>query len=241
MSVRFYNTTGWLVGLDFHMFQAAAPPDPLPVPVPLFPHVTVVKLSWGIASEKSKLANVTSDGASMLQRGHALKMTPHVFVPCAVPHPLEALQIGIVMLNAKTTCVMGVASVTGGREELATCLAGWWGLNVDCSSPVDAPLGHVFNGNTVRTTPTVADYVNALISAAIAPIQTLLEYVLPKGSFIVKFLKKYKSIKKKVKLAEQVVKYLLKQIGKTIPMPSDLEKKIDKKREELVRKLLGGH
>lgn len=241
MSVRFYNTTGWMVGLDMHMFQAAVPPDPLPVPLPLFPHVTVVKLSWGIASEKSKLANVTSDAAPMLQKGHRLKMTPHVFVPCALPHPAEALQIALVVLNAKTTCVMGVVSVTGGGEGLATCLAGWWGLNVDCSSPVDVPTGHVFNGNTVRTTPALADYVNAGIDVALAPLMTLLETVLPKGSKALKWLKKYKEIKKKAKVAEQIFKYLFKQIGKTVPTPTDVEKKIDKAREDLVRKLLGGY
>ena len=33
-----------------------------------------------------------------------------------------------------------------------------------------------------------------------------------------------------------------KKINKTLPvLPSDIEKKIDKKREELIRKLLGGH
>jgi hypothetical protein len=168
-------------------------------------------------------------------------MVPHVFIPVPILHPIEPVQLAQVIGTAKMTCVMGVASVTGAGEGLATCLAGWWGLNLDCSNPVDVPTGNVFNGNTVRTSPTVADYVNALVDVALSPLQTLLEYALPKGSAIVKVLKKYKDIKKKVKLAEQVIKYLLKQIGKSLPMPSDLEKKIDKKREELIRKLLGGY
>jgi len=240
MSVRFYNTTGWVVGIDLHPFQMFVPPDPLPVPMPCFPHLVVVPLSWGFSAEKSKLKNVTADGAPMLQKGHKLKLVPP-HLGLGPPHPLELLTWAGVMAGSKTTCVMGVASVTGCGEPLATCLAGFWGLNLDCASPVNTPSGNVFNGNTVRTTPALSDYVNAGMEVVLANLETFIEHCLPKGSKVLKWFKKYKDIKKKTKLAEQVLKYLLKQINKTIPMPSDLEKKIDKAREELIRKLLGGH
>ena len=42
MSVCFYNTKGWMVGIDIDMFQAAAPPDPLPIPILVQPHSSVV-------------------------------------------------------------------------------------------------------------------------------------------------------------------------------------------------------
>lgn len=240
MSVRFYNTTGKMVGIDLHLFQMFVPPDPLPVPVPCFPHFVYAPLSWGYSAEKSKLENVTSDGAAMLQKGHKLKMIlPHFGL--GLPHPLEAVQWAGVVLSSKTTCIMGVASVTGCGEPLATCLAGWWGLNLNCSSPVDLPSGHVFNGNTVRTTPALSDYANAAIDVVLGNLMNVIEMALPKGSKWMKWFKKLKDIKKKSKLAEQIIKYLFKEISKTIPMPSDLEKKVDKAREDLIRKLLGGH
>ncbi len=242
MSVCFYNTKGWMVGIDIHMFQAAAPPDPLPIPILFHPHIAVVKLSWGICSEKTKLKKVTSDGAPMLQKGHKLKMVPHVFVPCALPHPAEALQIAQVILSSKTTCVMGVASVTGGGEPLATCLHESIGANVDCSSPVDLASGLVHSGNTVRTTPATSDYVNAGIDLALGVLDKAIELLVKKpDGKDPGWMKRYKEIKKKGKIAEQIVKYLLKKIDKTLPMPSDLEKKVTKMREDLIRKLLGGH
>ena len=239
MSVCFYNTKGWMVGIDVHMFQMAVPPDPLPVTMPFFPHAVGVKLSWGFCSEKSKLKNVTSDGAPMLQKGHKLKMVPHIGL--GLPHPVEAIQIAAVIASSKTTCVMGVAGVTGGGEPLATCLYDSIGANVNCFSPVDVPSGVVHNGNTVHTTPSAADWVNAGIDLALGALEKAIEMCLPKGSSVLKWFKKYTELKKKEKLAEQVVKYLLKQIDKTLPMPSDMEKKVTKAREDFIRKLLGGH
>mgnify|MGYP000927353184 FL=1 len=119
MSVRFYNTTGWMVGIDLHLFQMLIPPDPLPVPVPCYPHFVVVKLSWGFAAEKSKLKNATSDGAPMLQKGHKLKLIPP-HLGLGLPHPVgEFLEWLTVMAGSKTTCVMGLASLTGCGEPLA--------------------------------------------------------------------------------------------------------------------------
>lgn len=238
MSVRFYNTAGWMIGVDLHRYQAVGPG--VPIPIPFHPHIVVVPLSWSISAEKSRLQNVTSDGEPMLQKGHKLKMIPHVPIPYPLPHLAETAELAQVLVSSKTTCVMGVASVTGGGEPLATCLAGWWGLNVDCFSPVDAPSGHVFNGNTVRTSPTLADYVNAGIDVALGGLEKAIEMILPDGS-VKKWFKTITKLKKRIKMAEQVVKYILKKLDKTMPMPSDLEKKIDKKREEFVRKLLGGH
>lgn len=239
MSVRFYNTTGKMVGIDLHLFQMLVPLDPAPVPVPCFPHFVYAPLSWGFASETSKLKNVTSDGAPMLQKGHKLKLVIHFGL--GLPHPAEVAQLACVIAGSKTTCIMGVASVTGCGEPLATCLAGFWGLNLNCSSPVDLPSGHVFNGNTVRTTPALSDYANAAIDVVLGNLMNVIEMALPKGSKWLKWFKKFKDIKKKSKLAEQIIKYLFKEISKTIPMPSDLEKKVDKAREDLIRKLLGGH
>ncbi len=242
MSVCFYNTKGWMVGIDVHMFQMAVPPDPLPVTMPFFPHAVGVKLSWGFCSEKSKLKNVTSDGAPMLQKGHKLKMVPHVFVPCALPHPLEAVQIAAVIASSKTTCVMGVESVTGGGAPLATCLIGFWGLNVDCSSPVDIPSGNVFNGNTVRTSPSAADYVNAGIDVAFGAIEKAIELLIeplvkkPNGENA-EWFETYKDWRERQENLDQVIKY----IQRKVPSASDIEEHLAKIREDIVHKLLGGH
>ncbi len=53
---------------------------------------------------------------------------------------------------------MGVASVTGEQHELATCLLGGFGINNNCS---DLPgiVNAVVNLNSVKTSPTLGDYL----------------------------------------------------------------------------------
>ncbi len=236
MSVCFYNTKGWMVGIDVHMFQMAVPPDPLPVTMPFFPHAVGVKLSWGFCSEKSKLKNVTSDGAPMLQKGHKLKMVPHIGL--GPPHPVEPLQLAAVIASSKTTCVMGVESVTGAGEPLATCLYDSIGANVNCFSPVDVPSGFVHNGNTVHTTPSAADYVNAGIDVAFGAIERAIELLIKKpNGETPDWFKTYKDWRERQKNLDQVIKY----IQRKVPTASEVEKKLTKMREDLVHKLLGGH
>ncbi|MBK8253264.1 MAG: hypothetical protein IPK82_11435 [Polyangiaceae bacterium] len=240
MSVRFYNTTGVMVGVDLHSYHACVPPDPFPVFIPFHPHVVGETFRSPICDGKSKLNNITADAAPMLQKDHKFYVFPHIPIPVPPPYPTEVTQVALAIAGSKTTCVMGVASVTGAGQPLATCLAGWWGLNLDCSSPLDIPSGAVFNGNTVRTQPAISDYANAILDIALGSVLKGLELLLPAGKAkkIVKSIIKYK---KKVKIVEQVFKEIMKQVGEVVPTPSDFEKKFDKKREEFVRKLLGGH
>lgn len=233
MSVCFYNTKGQMVGIDAHKFQMAVPPDPAPVPLPLFPYAVYVPLSWGICDTKSIVKTVTSNGAPMIQKDHKKKMVPHLFLPVALPHPFQAVQNAAIIATGKTTCVMAVSSVTGGGEELATCLARCWGLNENCCEPIPAPSGHVINPNTVQTTPSAADYVNALISYASSVFWKLVP-------------KPVQYLRIGLKAVDAVVKYLVKKYPPSPDSPtpmlySDMEKKVTKAREDFIRTLLGGH
>lgn len=233
MSVNFYTTKGWMVGVDTHKFQSALPPDPAPVPIPIFPYAVFAPLSWGFCDPKSIVQRVTANGAPMIQKGHKKKLVPHVFLPLALPHPFQAVENAAIILKGSTACEMAVSSVTGMGEELATCLAGFWGLNENCDEPVPWATGHVFQSNTVKTAPSLADYVNAALGLA--------------GSVFLSLLPKpIKKIRKVLKVVDAVVKYLYKhyKAAPDSPTPklwSDAEKWATKKREAFVRKLLGGH
>ena len=230
MSVHFYNTRGWMVGIDSHKFQMAVPPDPAPVPIPFFPYFAGVPLSWGICDPKSIVRTVTANGAPVLQKGHKKKMVPHVFVPCALPHPFQAVQGAAVIAKARTVCVMAVSSVTGGGASLATCLAGGWGLNANCFDPVPAPSGNVINPNTVQTTPSSADYVNAAIDLALSIVEKLLP-------------KPISTVYKGLKGVDAVLKYLFKRFPRAPDSPapvllSDYLDDLTRRREDFIRKLL---
>ncbi len=145
MSVHFYNTRGWMVGIDSHKFQMAVPPDPAPVPIRFFPYFVGVPLSWGICDTKSIVRTVTANGAPVLQKGHKKKMVPHVFVPCALPHPFQAVQGAAVIAKARTVCVMAVSSVTGAELRWPpVSRAAGVGMPT-ASEPVPAPSGNVIN------------------------------------------------------------------------------------------------
>ena len=63
---------------------------------------------------------------------------------------------------------MSVHSVTGEKEALDTCLAWHIGLNVNCDDvPFDLWNALVLNPNSVKTTPTLGDFLGALAAYAV--------------------------------------------------------------------------
>lgn len=231
MSTNFYNTNGSMNGVDMHMYQALIPPDPLPVPIPLHPHYTHVGFGWGISKEKTIVRSVTSEGFPMLQKGHEIWMFTHIPFPILPPYwPTEVPQLGWIWAAAKTTAVMSVHSVTAKGEALATCLKGAWGANENCDSPFDAPTGVTHNSNSVQTTPTAGDYANAALGAAWNSIGSLLP------GHIAEIWEKAEEFREWVDMIEEELEdWLDKEFWW-----KHTEEEIQKKREEIIRKLLGG-
>ncbi len=169
MSANFLDKSGLAAGIDAHMYFTVAPPPapPVPVPVPMLPHSVgsahfAMSRSWRIAH------SVTTDGWAVLQSSWAMILVPHGPLTGAPPHPAaEIVNIAAIILTSSAAPQLTAHSVSGEGGALCTAILGCWGLNLDCG---DAPVfgaSHDLNLNSVKTSPTLGDYVAALLSAVL--------------------------------------------------------------------------
>jgi hypothetical protein len=161
MSANFLDKGGWMVGsVDLHMFLT---PGPANVPVPAFavyfvvcPHRAASR-SWRIAH------SVTTEGKATLQNNWSMLIVPHIALGVLPPHaaaqPPNAM---LVTLGGTAAPTMSVHSVTGEKQALLTALAGFFGFNLDCGLP-SLPSGLDFNPNSVKTSPTLGDYIGSFV------------------------------------------------------------------------------
>ena len=168
MSANFYNGEGQMLGVDCHTaWMIGGPPltaVTVGVRVPFAPHIVFLPLFTGWpATYYKETGTVSSNFWKMLQDGYDWYLVPHI--PTL---PLSKI-VGAAIL-AKTIAesgskpLMSVHSVTGEGEPLATSIYGWFGLNVDCwDSGLSIPSGVVKQPNSVVTSPTVGDYVGAVV------------------------------------------------------------------------------
>ena len=95
-------------------------------------------------------------------------LVPHGPLPGAPPHPAaEPINLAAIILTSTAAPQLNVHSVSAEGGALCTAILGCWGLNLDCG---DAPVfgaSHDLNLNSVKTSPSLGDYVAALLSAAL--------------------------------------------------------------------------
>jgi len=164
MSANFLNTSGYCQGCDFHTYFAEGP-DFVPVPVFGFPHVVTAvhegpSKTWLIAN------TVTTDAKPTLQGGWGMLLVSHVPFP-NVPHPVaEPAKLAVVILVSSAAPQLAVEGVTGERKPLLSEIYGFYGLNLDCSEAPWFLGGSVdINVNSVRTSPTLSDFLQAIFGA----------------------------------------------------------------------------
>jgi hypothetical protein len=162
MSANFYDLSAVMAGVDLHTYLAAG--GPVPVPTPLTPHAVAVPFTWTATIYKAT-ASVRADGERMIQLGYDIYLVPHFPLTALPPHPvLEAVALAKTILASGSEARMAVHSVTGCGEPLATCLAGFFGVNVNCWDPMPSgPTGPVICVSSVKTSPSAGDYVGALV------------------------------------------------------------------------------
>jgi hypothetical protein len=164
MSVNFCDDSGIMAGMDNHIFLVLAPPA-IPVPTPAVHFVGLI-FKWPPSVKRA--STLTSDSWKMEQDGFDCYLVPHIPFPPGPAHPGElAWWATMVFLPSGTKCPMSVHKVTGDGEPLATCLVFCIGMNMNCNDPCDLPTDLVFNMNTVKTQPTLGDYLGALFGAAL--------------------------------------------------------------------------
>jgi hypothetical protein len=161
MLANFLDTSGHCWGFDPHQYIALGP-EGIPLPIPLKPHFITAKhngdsRTWRIAR------TVTTDGNPVLQGNWAMILVAHFSIPVPEPHPLETVMIAVIIGASSAAPQLTVHAVTGENNPLLTEISGSDGLNLDCG---DLPaLSYDYNANTVMTTPSLGDYLGALVSA----------------------------------------------------------------------------
>jgi hypothetical protein len=190
MSVNFYDNSGVMVGVDFHVFYQLAPPVMAGVPVPSA-HAVAAPFLWPPATFGKRTGKVKSDGWKMIQAEFTLFLVPHV--PAHLPSDwggLESGQLTVVIATSNSKAKMKVHGVTGQGAPLATCLAGPVGLNFNCKG-----AGGVLDINSVKTKPTWGDYLTLALGMALDAaldkawekgLEKILEKIAEKRHFVIK-------------------------------------------------------
>lgn len=165
MSSNFLDKTGICFGGDWHIYYAAGA-GPAPVPKPLSAHI--VFCAHFSASRAWRIAHsVTTDGSAVLQNNWAMLLVPHIPAPPpGPPHPAaEGANLAAIILASSSSPQLSAHSVTGQGQALLTSIVACVGANLDCSD-LPAPGGMLdINLNTVKTTPTLGDYIAAYVGA----------------------------------------------------------------------------
>lgn len=165
MSSNLLNKSGVMAGIDFHTYITIGPLG-VPVPVPFCPHVVggahfLISRLWRIAF------TVTTDGWATLQNNWALMVFTHVPEPAGPPHPTEGANIAIIVITSSSAPQLSAHSVTVEKQAVLTAIYSAFGLNLDCGT-VPSPTGVDLNLNTVVTTPTLGDYLSAVLGALLS-------------------------------------------------------------------------
>ena len=109
--------------------------------------------------------SVTTGGCNVLQSGFAMLFVPHVPVLAPPPHPLYEPPLLVMAIPTSTSApVMSAHSVTNSGQALATAIVRPAGRNLDCGLQPQ-PTGIDVNLNSVKTSPTLGDYLGAAVGA----------------------------------------------------------------------------
>lgn len=179
MSVNFYNLFGVMIGVDLHKGMAGGP----------YPHVVALPFAPWLCTFNKWVRSVTTDGIWTIQDGCDWYVVPHVPVPPQNPDALAKLPETIASSGSKA--FMSVHSVTGGGSPLATTLWSLVGANANCQEyGLSLPTDIVVQGNSVKTTPTLGDYLGAAAGLAIDNVIGMLTELLVPDAVIKHILRR---------------------------------------------------
>jgi hypothetical protein len=162
-------------GLDHHnglywvnvwtrLAPVGAPPVPIPPgmsPSPYSIHgVQYMATDWFSMDDKSH-ANILADGSPVFSRNHTIKRTIHC------PPGINFAVVSTIAFST-STFKLGVASVQGNGEPLASTLWGPAFVTVQCGDPASLPTGAGLAPGTVHVSWTGADMEQAFYEWALA-------------------------------------------------------------------------
>lgn len=151
MSAMFYTNRTVMVGTDLHKCNSD-----------LDPHVVFV----GCANVGTgRTGTVTADALPMIRSDFSNFLVPHVCVPLSEP---ALVFLALTNLGSSSKPFLKVQSVRAEGKALATAMSDWWGMNMNCDSPFAMPTGHTLSSSSVWTSPTLADWLEAVYDAALS-------------------------------------------------------------------------
>lgn len=168
MSSNFLDASGLMAGADIHTWYTIAP-SALPAPVPS-PHI-VADSFYGIQRYWRVVWSVTSDACPMLQSNWCLLVVPHIPIPAGPPHPAEVPNYLTIVATSSSSPQLSVHSVTGKGAALYCCVIFCISRNLNCGVPAWL-TGSVLNLNTVKTTPSLGDYLAAAVGTVLNALYT---------------------------------------------------------------------
>lgn len=238
MVANFHYDLSFMIGVDFHSIMAMSPAPPAPINVPKIPHAVGAPFFW--ASNNKRTPKVTTASQPMIKGGHSLALIIHIpLSPQAYTHPIEVPWVGLILLGSSSKAQLSVHKVTGEGSPMATAIYEALGLNINCNSWVAAealsfpsPTGVTFALTTVETSPTLGDYVGAivgwLIDAAIS-------------FFIDKYTRLFVNNRWTGDLKRQALRTLFKAVIKYFPVLVPIFKYVTNPGETLVQPWIQKH
>lgn len=164
MSSNFYirGPKGGMAGLDPHPFITYGP-EGEPQEVPCYPHAVLAPLMFPDAHT----TNVSADGYGVWQRGGST-MSSHIPLPALPPCLVEeAACLALICNFSSSKATLAVSSVTGNGAPLACCIVASLSVNLNCGDTAPLRLNNlVLCVASVKTSPTLGDYLRALASIA---------------------------------------------------------------------------
>lgn len=159
MSSNFLNNSAVMAGLDMHIFMNVAPPPPLNVPIPMA-YFVGLPFYWPPATFWNRTGKVTADTWKMIDVDFSLLLVPHTALG-GVPGPAQPVNLLKIVATSGSEASLGIGSVEGEGDPLAACIAGPVALNFNCWEFGDQPSGVVLCVCSVKTTPSLLDYLLA--------------------------------------------------------------------------------
>jgi hypothetical protein len=165
MSSNFLDLSGGFLGKDMHLYYTVAPPSPAPV---MIVNVHLVGQFHTLGRIWREVGNVTTEANTVLQSGWAMLLVPHIPLPIP-PHPSEVANLATIIATSSSAPQLSAHTVTGKGTALLVAVIGPVGANVDCGFSL-TPTGVDLNFNSVKTTPTLGDYLAAAVGAVLNSI-----------------------------------------------------------------------
>ena len=159
-----------MIGPDIHDNLVPSPVGPVPLPSPKLPHVAFMLLG-GVTNFTSHFTSTTfvnfTESRVVLQGSDIGPLIPHVPIP-----PVPNLLLLVIIPGSGSVSEFFAFSVKakdgadGNVKPIATAIAGFGGLNVNCGSPCAMPTGVVIAPSTVCTGFRLGDFFASLVGMA---------------------------------------------------------------------------